>query len=122
MVRAAGADHDALLRFALHEQRHPNVYGPFGFAKLLDLGGKSVGQLVLEQLEGGFAEILDDEEAHGLGADVLRVEGELRARAGAPRTRASSRARPVAWSAAETTSADRSSSRRRSAVTRSPLV
>src|SRR6476469_9228950 len=73
---AARADDDPLLRLALHEQGHPNVHGLFGFAKLLDLGGKAVWELVLEQLEGSLAEILDDEEAHRLGADVLRIKLE----------------------------------------------
>ncbi len=74
---AAGADHDPLLGLALHEERDTNVHGPFGFAILLHLGRKCIGQLVLEQLEGGLAEVLHGEEARRLGADVVGVVGEV---------------------------------------------
>jgi hypothetical protein len=70
---AAVTDDDAFLRLPFDEQGDPNVHGPFGFAKLLHLGGKGIGELVTQELEGGFPQILDYEETEWLGADVLRI-------------------------------------------------
>ena len=58
-------------------KRDPNVHGPFGFAKLLHFGGKGIGQLVAEQLEGCLTEVLHHEEAERLGPDVVGIVGEL---------------------------------------------
>src|SRR5688572_14962164 len=70
------SDDDSLLGFALDEESDTNVYGPLGFAKLLHFGSKGIGKLVFEQLESGFPEILDNEEADRLGPDVLGIELE----------------------------------------------
>ena len=74
---AALADYDALLGLPLDEQSDPNVHGPFGFAKLLDFGGKGVGELVAEQLEGSLTEVFHHEEPERLGPDVVGIVGEL---------------------------------------------
>src|ERR1044071_8463037 len=65
------ADQDAFLRLALDEERRPNVHGIGGFPELLDLGGERIGQLVLEQLEGGLPQVFDGEEKDRLGAALV---------------------------------------------------
>ena len=80
---------------------------------------KAYGSSSLQQLEGGFAQILDHEEAERLGADVVGIELELPLGQVVPDRASSGRSRsPVA---AETTTPD-SASARRAAETRSALV
>ena len=55
-------------------QVHPNVHGPLVFAILLDLRIERIRELVLEVGEGRLPEVLDDEEANRLRADVLGIE------------------------------------------------
>ena len=121
MVWPPRADDDALLRLTLDEERDPNVHGALGFAKLLDLGGKGVGQLVLEQLERGLAQVLDHEEAQLLGADVLGVVLELPLGQERPDPREQP-VEPLVRSRPTTTGASRSRAARRAGGTRSPLV
>src|SRR5579863_203344 len=73
------SDEDPLLAVPFDIDRRANVHRRLLFAELLDLCRETVGQLLLELLEGGLSDELARKEAERLGADVVRgvEEGAL---------------------------------------------
>ncbi len=77
-------DDDPLLRSRLDVDIGTHQDRVAGLLEFLDLGREGVGQLVFQELEGGFPQVLGRKEAQRLGSDLVLGKGEFAFRQAIP--------------------------------------